>query len=109
MKHKKMIPVNPILSTLPETMPAGLILVLAKARWCGNCRAYRPVVERAAAARPGARFYEVDVDEREDLGSAWAVDAVPMLFIVQDGKAVDRLVGFQGIRALSAFIDRHLG
>lgn len=99
---------DPALSTLPGTMPAGRFVVVAKARWCGNCRAYRPVVERAAAARPGTRFYEVDVDEREDVGAAWAVDAVPMLLVVQDGKVEDRLDGFQPPRSLSAFLDRHL-
>jgi thioredoxin 2 len=63
------------------------------AAWCGPCRGFAPVFEKAAASHPEWLFAKVDTDANPQLGQQLSIRSIPTLAIFRDGKVVDRLSG----------------
>jgi thioredoxin-like negative regulator of GroEL len=57
------------------------VAVCLCAAWCDTCGAYRPVLERAAQAFPGARFVWLDIEDHADLLGALDVEDFPTLLV----------------------------
>ena len=63
----------------------GWVICLC-AEWCGVCREWRPLFERAAAEHPRMRFAWLDVeDEAEAMGDV-DVETFPTLLIAAAGR-----------------------
>jgi len=90
---------------LGTDLPPGKAVVLASASWCGSCKAFRPIVEYAAALRKDLAFHEVDIETRSDLIAAWGLDAVPTVVLLRGGKPVARQVGYASEKKLIKFLD----
>jgi thioredoxin 2 len=70
------------------------VLVDLWAPWCGPCRLVAPAVERAAAELAGRlKVVKVNVDEAPAVSERYAVQGIPTLLILRDGRVVDRTVG----------------
>ena len=79
------------------------VLVDFWASWCGPCRLIAPTVEKLAQEYEGKlKVCKVNVDEEEQLASAFSVLSIPMLAVFRHGKIVDQLIGANpsGIRAM---------
>ncbi len=63
------------------------------AAWCGPCRMVSPVVDMLAEENPDIKVGKVNVDEQQELASAFGVMSIPTLVAVKDGKEVNRIVG----------------
>ena len=63
------------------------------ASWCGPCRMLSPVVDEVAEERTDVKVGKVNVDEQPELASAFAVQSIPTLVIIQDGITREILVG----------------
>lgn len=72
------------------------------ATWCGPCKMLGQVLETMAKEEKNYKIVKVDIDECQDLASAWNIMSVPSVFIVKDGKVVDSMVGFQQQKVLEA-------
>ena len=53
------------------------------ASWCGPCRMLSPVVDEVAEERTDVKVGKVNVDEQPELASAFAVQSIPTLVIIQ--------------------------
>ncbi|MDD7457240.1 MAG: thioredoxin, partial [Clostridia bacterium] len=69
------------------------VLIDFFANWCGPCRMVGPIVEEIASEHPEFKVCKINVDEEPDLANAFKVMSIPALFVVENGKIVDKSVG----------------
>ena len=76
--------------------------------WCGPCKSMDEWVYTAdsvVAASRGLVAVKVDGDDFPDLAKRFEVAGYPTMLIVSpDGAVADRLVGYQGVEAMAAFL-----
>ncbi|MEU2898131.1 thioredoxin [Streptomyces sp. NPDC088106] len=64
------------------------VLIDFWAAWCGPCRQFAPVYEKAAGENPDLVFGKVDTEAQPELASAFGIQSIPTLMIVRDQVAV---------------------
>lgn len=74
----------------------GTVLVDFSATWCGPCKMLAPVIDDLSVEMNGkAKVYKIDVDKSGDIAQKYNIMGVPTVMIFKNGKAVDKMVGFQ--------------
>jgi thioredoxin len=58
------------------------------ASWCGPCRMFAPVYEKAAAAHPDIVFGKVDTEAEQALAAAAQITSIPTLMAFKNGTLV---------------------
>ncbi|WP_399934011.1 thioredoxin [Streptomyces kanamyceticus] len=64
------------------------VLIDFWASWCGPCKQFAPVYEKAAEANPDLVFAKVDTEAQPELAAAFNIQSIPTLMIVRDQVAV---------------------
>lgn len=88
---------------------SGPVLVDFYADWCGPCKMMAPVIEQVAE-QYGEKLTvgKLDVDQAQTIAMRYGVMGIPTLGVFQDGKLVDRLVGYPGPAGVRAFVDKNV-
>jgi thioredoxin 1 len=58
------------------------------ASWCGPCRQFAPVYEKASERHDDLVFAKVDTEAQQELAAAFDIRSIPTLMIVRDNVAV---------------------
>jgi len=58
------------------------------AAWCGPCRAFAPIYEKAARAHPDVVFGKVDTEAERALAGAARITSIPTLMAFKNGALV---------------------
>ena len=84
----------------------NLVVVDFSATWCMPCRMLKPIMERVEAKITDVKFYNVDIDEGEEVSKRYRIFSVPTLVAFRGGKKVDSLVGLNSFDDVVDFVNR---
>jgi thioredoxin 1 len=75
------------------------------APWCGPCQMMGPVFEKLSLGYNNIKFAKINTDENEELASEFKIQGIPCLIILNKGKEVERIVGYNPEKVLKQKID----
>lgn len=77
------------IDTFDQTITeGGIVLLDFWAAWCGPCRIFAPVFERASEQHRDIVFGKVDTEDQQELAAAFRITAIPTLMAFRDGVRV---------------------
>jgi len=92
--------------THDETVKDGIVLIDFWAAWCGPCRQFAPIFERASEANPDITFAKVDTEDQQELAASYGISSIPTLVIYRDGIPIFGQPGALPSPALDSIIEQ---
>lgn len=63
----------------------GIVLIDFWAEWCGPCKMFGPIFEKASEANPNVTFAKVDTEAEQNVAAMCGIQSIPTIMIFRDG------------------------
>jgi thioredoxin 1 len=73
------------LETHDATVQDGIVLIDFWAEWCGPCKQFGPVFEKASQTHTDVTFAKVDTEDQPELAGRYGITSIPTLVAYRDG------------------------
>jgi thioredoxin len=84
----------------------AMVIIDFWAPWCGPCRGFAPVYEKASEAHPDVVFAKVNTDEEQELAGAFGIRSIPTLMVFRDKVILFQQAGALPGNALEQVIEQ---
>ncbi len=102
-----MATVNLSLSTFEETIKNNdIVLIDFWAAWCGPCRSFAPVYEKASESNSDIVFAKVDTEDQPELAGSFQIMSIPTLMAFRDQVLLYSQPGALPATALASLIEQ---
>ena len=83
-----------------------LTIIDFSASWCMPCRMLAPIINQVANTVTDVNFFNLDIDDSEDIAKRYRIFSVPTLLAFKEGKVLDTMVGLNSFEQVLDFVER---